>query len=59
MTKLAATQKILENHNRSNPSKALGGRSIVVRVTGFKLTISMSTLIRLSCNLVEILFEVL
>ena len=35
------------------------GRSIVVGVTGFKLMISMCSLIRCSCNLVEVLFEVL
>ena len=35
------------------------GRSILVGVTGFKLTISMFSLIRWSYNLVEVLFEVL
>ena len=41
--------------------RADDGRSIVVGVTGFKfikLTISMCSLIRWSCNLVEVLFEV-
>ena len=38
---------------------ATAWRSIVVGVTGFKLMISMCSLIRWSCNLVEVLFEVL
>ena len=47
------------NHSAERSKRKEKWRTIVVGVTGFKLTIFMFSLIRWSCNLVNVLFEVL